>query len=62
MKRKIFSLFIAVQLAMGIMLTGCSGEKKNVAESKESVSQEKDEYFVWFLAPIFHMSFSFWNH
>lgn len=49
MKRKIFSLFIVVQLAMGIMLTGCSGEKKNVAESKESVSQEKDEYFVWFL-------------
>ena len=49
MKRKILCLFIAVQLAMGVMLTGCSGEKKNVAESKESVSQEKDEYFVWFL-------------
>ena len=48
MKRKILCLFIAVQLAMGVMLTGCSGEKKNVAESKESVSQEKDEYFVWF--------------
>lgn len=52
MKRKILSLLITVGLVTGLMITGCSSDKsdkKNAAETKESASQNNDDYFVWYL-------------